>query len=208
MGSTPRRPVEIELERWRIDEQGFTEAPFIARFELIWPRPGIESVKKALPLPDTIGETVDWSDGDLIKKWLFKEDMEGRMILAASVVPFRPDGDTPGVREEGVDLIGQSVARESSVSWRTLSDMIELGSGVASYVLSGPQKAIADGHVLIEQQKSQTLKFPLQAPNALENPQPDPTPEDHRPRDDHQPVLKEKGEENGFMEVSIDVWED
>lgn len=206
MGSTPRRAVEFELERWEVEEQGFTEAPYIARFELIWPRPGIESVKKALPLPDRIGETVDWSDADLIKKWLFKEDMEGRLILAASVLPFRPDKEASAFADEGVDLAGRSLARQSSVTWRTLSDIIELGSGVASYVLSGPQKTIAEGHAVIEEQKSKTVKFPLTAPNTLENPEPDPMPEDHRPRDDHQPVLKEEGEENGFMEVKVNVW--
>lgn len=206
--TTPRRAVELELEEWTIDEQGFTEAPFIARFELIWPRPGIESVKSVLPLPNKIGETVDWSDTDLIEKWLFKEDMEGRMILSASVVPFDPDESGPEIQDEAVDLVGRSVARESSVTWRTLSDLLELGSSAASYILSGPQKVIAEGHTVIEKQESTTLEVPLVAPNELQNPQPDPTPEDHRPKDDHQEILKEAGDENGYMNIKMTVWED
>lgn len=130
------------------------------------------------------------------------------MILTASVVPLRLDEGNPNVGDESLDLIGRSFARESSITWRTLSDMIELGSNLASYVLSGPQKAIADGHVLIEEPVDQTVQFDLETPNVLENPQPDPTPEDHRPRDDHQSVLKDEGETNGFMEIRITSWSD
>lgn len=206
--TTPRRAVELELEEWKIEEQGFTEAPYIVRFELLWPRPGIENVKSVLPLPDRIGETVDWSEEELIKKWIFKEDMEGRMILSASVVPLDPEASGSDLQEDALDFLGRSVARQSSVTWGTLSDLIDLGSGMANYVLSGPQKAIAEGNIVIDKQENTTLELPLVAPNKLENPQPDPTPEDHRPTDDHQDVLKSVGDDNGYMNIKMTVWEE
>lgn len=204
---TPRRAVELELNEWMIEEEGFTSPPYLARFELIWPRPGIESEKSVLSLPDRIGETVDWSDADLKKKWIFKEDMEGRMILSAAVVPFQQD-DESEIQDEALDLIGRSYARETSITWRTLSDLMEIGSVVASYILSGPQKAIAEGDILIEEQEDTTLELPMITPNELRNPRPDPTPEDHRPSDDHQDVLKESGEENGYMKIKMRVWDE
>jgi hypothetical protein len=206
--STPRRAVELEIERWKVEETGFTNAPYLARFELVWPRPGIENVKRVIPLPDQFGTEVDWSNDDLLKKWLFKEDMEGRMILTASVIPVQADQSDPAIPDDALDLIGRSVARESSIAWRTLSDLIELGGNVAKYLLAGPQKSIARGHVVIDEQTNKTLSIPLEAPNQLRNPEPDPTPEDHRPEDDHQEILKDTGESNGFMDVKMSVWDE
>lgn len=205
---TPRRPVELEVERWKIDEKGFTSGPYLGRFELLWPRPGIDSVQRAIPLPDRIGEEVDWRDADLIKKWLFKEDMEGRMILSVSVVPLQSEDSGRSISDDAVDIIGRSVARETSITWRTLSDLINLGGDVANYILSGPQKAIAQGHVVIDEQTAGTHQINLHAPNILKNPEPDPTPEDHRPKDDHDEILKDEEDDNGFISVKMKVWDD
>lgn len=205
---TPRRAVELEIDGWTVEESGYTQPPYVARFELVWPRPGIESVKRVIPLPDRIGETVDWSNADLLKKWLFKEDMEGRMVLTASVVPLRDEEREEAVPQDTLDTVGRTVASQSSLTWRSLSDLLELGGDVTRYLLSGPQKTIAEGHVVVEEQTSQTLEIPLQAPETLKNPRPDPTPEDHRPGDDHQDVLKEPGDPNGSMEVKMVVWDE
>lgn len=203
---TPRRAVELEVDGWRIDESGYTKPPYVARFELVWPRPGIESVKRVLPLPDRIGDNVDWSDEDLLKKWLFKEDMEGRMILTASVVPLQDEETEGTVPQDTLETVGRTVARQSSLTWRSLSDLLELGGTLTQYLLSGPQKSIAEGHVVIEEQASTTLEIPLESPETLKNPLPDPTPEDHRPGDDHQDILKEPGDPNGYMNVTMSVW--
>lgn len=130
------------------------------------------------------------------------------MILTASVVPLQ-DEDTEGtVPQDTLDTVGRTVARQSSLTWRSLNDLLELGEDVTQYLLSGPQKTIAEGHVVIEEQTSMTLEIPLQSPATLKNPRPDPTPEDHRPKDDHQDVLKEPGDSNGYVNVSMSVWDE
>jgi len=163
---TPRRAVELELEGFYIEEAGWTEGPYLGRFELRWPRPGIERVRTLIPLPDRIGEEVDWSGVSLSRKWLFKEDMEGRMVLRAAVTPLREPGgaDTAG---EAVDLIGRALARESSLTWRTLGDLLDLGGAAARYLLTGPRKTIAEGDVVIREQTGGVRRVDLHAPNPL-----------------------------------------
>ncbi|MFB6344567.1 MAG: hypothetical protein ABEK50_02165 [bacterium] len=203
---TPRRTVEFSVERWKIEEKGYTTPPYLIRCELIWPRPRIENRKTVLPLPNRVGEDVDWTDVPLKKKLLFKEDIEGSFVFSISVLPLDDEGDVD-LGEAG-DLLGRSFARESSVTWRTLSDLMDLGTSMASYLLSGPQKVIAAGEKSLHELSKDTIKIPLNSPNELQNPEPDPAPEDHRPSDDHQEILKKPGDQNGYMDVKLTVWEE
>lgn len=205
---TPRRPIELEIDSWFVEESGFTESPYIARFELVWPRPGIDSVKRVLPFPNDFGQEIDWSNEELLKKWLFKEDMEGRTVLTVSILPVQSEDSGALLSDDVLDVIGRSISQTSSIAWGTLSDLMDLGEDVAKYLLAGPQKTIAKGSRLIDKQEDQLLNIPLRAPNTLRNPKPDPTPEDHRPKDDHQEILKEKGDKNGFIKIKMSVWED
>lgn len=214
---TPRRAVELEVETWRIEEAGFTSGPYLGRFELLWPRPNIERSRIVLGLPDRIGETVDWSEAPLKRKWLFKEDMEGRMVLTVTVLPLR-DRNTSEDADEALDLIGRTIARETSLTWRTLGDLIDLGDSAARYILAGPRKAIAEGDVLIDEQVDRTHRLPLVAPNDLYRPSPPgadhtgprtdlETGETHRPEPPDRIAL-EAGEENGYMDVKMTVWDE
>lgn len=214
---TPRRAVELEVETWRIEEAGFTSGPYLGRFELLWPRPNIERSRIVLGLPDRIGETVDWSEAPLRRKWLFKEDMEGRMVLAVTVLPLR-DRNTPEVGGEALDLIGRSVARETSLAWRTLSDLIDLGGSAARYILAGPQKTIAEGDVLIEEQVDRTHRIPLVAPHDLYRPgsvrsEPSGPRTDLETGETEEPeapdrIAVEAGEDNGYLDVKMTVWDE
>ncbi len=204
---TPRQTVEFTLEEWKLDEKGFTTAPFIARFELIWPRPLIDSRKSVLPLPDTFGELMDWSEDPLKKKLFFKEQIEGSFVLNTAVHTLTEEGGEE-LPQEARDLIGRAYARESSITWRTLSDLLELGESVASYILSGPQKSVAVGSMDVIEQTNRLLEIPLTTPTMLRNPHPDQTPEDNQPRDDHREILKDAGESNGYLKVKMNVWDE
>lgn len=206
--TTPRHAVEFEIEQFLIEENGFTEGPYIARFELRWPRPGIESVKTVIPLPVNPGETIDWTNESLKSKYLFKEDTEGRFILTVSVLPLRDDETDSDIGGDVNDLIGRLIHQQSSLTLSTVSDLVDLGGSVAGYILSGPQKTIAQGDVTVTEQATQPLTVDLEAPVELRNPQPDVTPEDNAPEDDHEEILKEAGESNGFMSIKMTVWDE
>lgn len=181
----------------------------------MWPRPNIESTKTVLRLPDRIGEPVDWSDAPLKKKWLFKEDMEGRVVLTVTVTPLR-GREAPDELEDVLDLAGRSAARETPLTWRTLRDLIDLGGAAARYLLTGPQKPIAEGDVLIRERVSRTLRVPLVAPVDLYRRRTE-RPEREGPRTDLEtgevegtgspdPVSVEAGESNGYIDVNMSVW--
>jgi hypothetical protein len=205
---TPRRAVEFEVEEFKIEEKGFTEGPYIARFELLWPRPGIEDVKSVIPIPVDPGQAVDWTDEPLKSKYLFKEDIEGRFVLTVSVLPLVDEESDFEADNEVNDLVGRLIHQQSSLTLSTISDLVELGGAAAGYVLSGPQKTIARGDVTVNEQASQSLKVDLEAPVELSNPRPDPDPGSHDPEDEHRDILKEPGDPNGYVTVKMSVWDE
>ncbi len=170
-----------------------------------------------LRLPDRIGERVDWSEAPLKKKWLFKEDLEGRVVLTVTVTPLR-GREAPDELESVLDLAGRSAARETSLTWRTLRDLIDLGGAAARYLLAGPQKPIAEGDVLIREPTSRTFRVPFVAPVDLYRRRTE-RPDREGPRTDLEtgevertgspdPVAVEAGEANGYMDVRMSVWQE
>ncbi len=202
--SYPRLIGIVKLKRWMIEEQGFASPPFVFDFDISWPRPTVSNSRRELIVGEEAGQEVDWSGRSFREKLIFKEILEGPISLGVSVYPA-----DIGVAEKLSDLVSRLGAEMASnfinLRFSTLNRIADIvqETGVGGFVES-LEKSIAAGSTRLELEAPRgkfDLRLPLRAPENIENP----APERRRVREKEPDLLKQPGEENGFVELEIEL---
>lgn len=206
----PRLGALVYLEKFQIEEMGFANAPYVFEFNMVLPRPAIDDATRHLVINDISGEKTNWSDKPLTDRLIFKEIVEGPLAIALSVYPSEDSflqQFTDLIPRLGAEIADQYLT-QLNLRFTTFRQILgtaqEAGSGDVKRSI---ERTFATGNEEFtpSEEEEVTLKIPLIAPDQIKNPRPDPTPEDNRPEDDHQEVLKEAGESNGFAELKIQL---
>lgn len=208
----PRLVALIELDRFKLEEVGFASPPYVFDFDIALPRPSIDDADRQIIINEISGEETDWTGKPLRERLIFKEIVEGPFSLGLSVYPAEDS-----FLEELTDLIprlGAEVAdaylNQFNLRFSTIKQILRTSqeAGLAN-IKRTLEKSFATGSEEFspEEKGRTTLRVPLVAPGQINNPRPDPTPEDKAPEDDHKEILKEAGESNGFVKFNIQLVE-
>lgn len=206
----PRLGSLVYLDSFQIEEVGFANPPYVFDFDIALPRPSINDSQRQIIVNDISGEKTDWTDKPLRERLIFKEIVEGPLSIGLNVYPA-----ADSFLDSLIDLIptlGAELAdtylNQFNLRFSTIKQILRTSqeAGIAD-IKKTLEKTFASGseEFTPAEEKETTLKIPLVAPGEIKNPQPDPTPEDNRPEDDHQEVLKKSGEENGFVKLRIQL---
>ncbi|GEM_PF-4916114 len=200
----PRLIGIVKLKRFLIEEEGFASPPFVFDFDITWPRPTVSNSRRELVVGESAGSEVDWSDRSFREQLIFKEILEGPVSLGVSVYPA-----DIGVVANLNDLVGrlgaEMAANFINLRLSTLNRITDLvqETGVGEFV-EAMEKSIAAGSTRLDLESPRekfVLRLPLIAPENIENP----APERRRVREEEPDLLKRAGEENGFVELEIEL---
>lgn len=209
--SYTRMIAKVSLDELHVEETGFMSGPYVFEFDLVLPRPSVSDASRPILVDDLPDEPRDWSDRPFRERVLFKEIVEGPLSLGLTVYPAEDPflEQLSGVIQSlGTELASQYLNFRVS----TLRSMVGLAQeeGIANPEKK-LEKSIATGtaHLEPESEEEQTLEVPLEATSRLKNPTPatdSDVPE--RLRDDvHDEILKEPGESNGYVELTVELVE-
>jgi len=209
----PRLGALIYLDRFQVEEVGFAPEPYVFQFVMTLPRPSVDDATRHIMVDDLSGEVVDWTDRALRERLIFKEIVEGPLSIGSSVFPA--ENSFLGELTDLVPNLGAEIVTEYfnqfGFRFSTVKDLFEVSQegGVADFKRTLEQTfASGSENVTPREQTESTMRIPLVAPGAISNPSPDPTPSDRAPgQDDHEEILKESGESNGFVEFTIKLVE-
>jgi len=209
--SYTRMIATVSLDKFHVEEAGFTSGPYIFEFDLVLPRPSVNDVSRPIVVDEFADGPRDWSDRPFRERILFKEIVEGPLSLGLAVYPAEDpflEQLTGVIQSLGTELASQYLNFRVS----TLRSMIGLAQeeGVANPEKK-LEKSVATGTVQVDPDSvsERTMEVPLEAASRLKNPSPD-TDSDvpERLRDDvHDEVLKEPGDPNGYVELTVELVE-
>lgn len=206
----PRLGALVYLEKFQVEEVGFASPPYVFEFDMVLPRPSIDDAKRHIIVNEITGKETSWTDKPLRERLIFKEIVEGPLSIGLNVYPAEDsflDSLTDLIPTLGAEL-ADTYLNQFNLRLSTIKQILRTSqeAGIAD-VKKTLEKTFASGseEFTPDEQEEATLKIPLIAPGQIKNPQPDPTPEDNRPEDDHQEILKESGDSNGFVELKIQL---